>query len=872
MFHNKSIDQLLQEFQVNPTNGLNADQVKKNEDKYGLNKLPESKKQSWFIKLIGQFKEFLVLVLVVAAVISFLVGKITDAIVILVIVVANGIMGFIQERKAENAIEALKKFSVPFCKVWREGQVIQINAEALVPGDIVILEAGDKVPADARLLEVARLEVSESMLTGESHAVQKNIDTLHEENLALGDRLNMIYKDSIVVYGRGRAIVVATGEHTEMGKISQMLQGTVSSPTTLEKELSHVGKVLTLLAMISALGVFISMYFSTALDLEHAFLTAISIAIAVVPEGIPAVITTVLAIAVSRLAKNKATTRKMQAVETLGSINCILTDKTGTLTKNEMTVTELYTSEGHFTLSYEGQFFQDDKPIDPQQKETLKWLLTCAVLCNDAQKGIDGKFIGDPTEACLIEAAMKAGLDVKKLRAENERIFEIPFSSDTKRMVVVVKTPEGKHFAMIKGAAEVVHDALTEKNELVLRISEKLSSEGIRTLAFSFRELSEADLKKQNFEALTLQDHGYIGIIGAKDPLRPEIKQAVLLAKQAGIRTVMITGDHKLIAQSIGMELGLIKNEQGVMDGTQLEGKNVEEIKTLLNRINVFSRVSPEQKLKIVQAAQERGEIVAVTGDGVNDAPAIKRADIGIAMGISGTDVTKEVADIVLQDDNYSTIVTAIKNGRAIFNNFIKFLRYQISCNLSGVFIVFIITILGYSAPLMPIHILLLNLVSETGPSIALGLEPAEKDVMQKKPRPRTERLLNRRRWAGVIYEAFLMTISGVGAYFLALKFQPEALITATLTTAFLSRLFHSLNCRSEEHSIFSSALKRNRVLNLNIIVTLIFFMMLVYLPFFNSYVHTVPLTPLMLGISVLLAFIPMVGAELYKMMRFRQG
>jgi Ca2+-transporting ATPase len=859
-FYNFDTTEVISHFDSDLSLGLSSNEVASRLEQFGYNKLAEAKKINWFIQFISHFKDALVFILLAAAVVSFAVGKYTDSIVIVVIVFANAVMGFFQERKAENAIEALKKYSQSNAKVLRDGQVVQVLAEELVPGDIVVIDAGDKIPSDCRVLESFNLQVSESMLTGESNPIEKGTKKLDKDNLALGDRVNMLYKDSVVVFGRGTAIVVATGVKTEIGKISLLLNETTSSKTTLEIELSFVAKILTLFALISAAIVFVSIWL-TGNALDNAFFTAISIAIAVVPEGIPAVVTTVLAISVSKLAANKATARKMQAVETLGSINAILTDKTGTLTKNQMFVVNYYNAEKD--MNVESELSDEDMNLARNYYEEL---IQASVLCNDVKLS-NGSFLGDPTEICLVEAGIRFGLDYEAVRQEFLRVYEFPFSSDTKRMIVICKKDED-YYIYVKGAFEVVSKNALNLTKDYTEKSEQLSANGIRNLAFGFKKVTNLDLEMNGLEEFCMSDLNLLGLIGAKDPLREDVKDAVKLAQAAGIYTVMITGDHRLIAQSIALELGIITGPEQVMDGTTLGDREVSEIQKVLKNVRVFSRVSPEQKLRIVQATKANGDIVAVTGDGVNDAPAIKAADIGVAMGITGTDVTKEVADIVLQDDNYSTIITAIKQGRTIFNNFIKFLRYQISCNLSGVFIVFTVTILGYSVPLLPIHILLLNLVSETGPSIALGLEESEKDIMQRNPRKSTDRLLTKKRWIEIVFEACLLTISALIVYFYVNSYNPELVITATLTTAFVSRLFHSLNSRSETNSIFSKNLAVNKSLYYNIVGTFIFFMALIYIPVSREFISVEYLDMFTLTVCILASLIPVIGVELFKLAR----
>ncbi len=842
--------------------GLSLDEAKARIATYGHNALPESKPKPWYVKLAAHFNDFLMLVLMGAAVFSLAIGEIKDGIVILVIVIANACMGYVQEMKADNAVAALKKLSSSTAKVIRDGVPGLIDAKELVPGDIIILENGDKVPADARLLDAVYLKVSESSLTGESKASEKDATFTGAEDLPLGDRKNTIYKDTLVVFGRGTAVVTATGKHTEMGKIFSLLEKSETTTTSLARELKHVGKGLTVFAAITAAIIFLVLVASVHGDLKTAILTAISMAIAVVPEGIPAVVTTVLAISVARLASNNAIIRKMGAVETLGAATCILTDKTGTLTKNEMAVTDMHLP-GNIVAVSEKYFEINGTKIKPTDNAEAKWLLYCAILCNDAHITKDGSVMGDPTEACLITAAEKAGIDVTTARKDYPRIHEIPFSSVTKRMTVVVRAPSGEIHVITKGAAESVAPFMKSDIAAVQKIAEQLSANGIRNLTYASKTITTDSFSIDDESFLAEQE--YTGVIGCKDPLRPEVRDAVALASEAGIRTVMITGDHKLIAQNIGTELGIIRNSSEIIDGTELGRIAPEDLPEKFRTTNAFSRVSPEQKLQIVRAAQHNGETVIVTGDGVNDAPAIKMADIGVAMGITGTDVAKEAADVILEDDNYSTIVKAIQQGRGIFGNFIKFLKYQISCNLSGVLIVLPVSLATGTTPLVPVHILLLNLVSETGPSIALGLEKPEKNIMKQLPRKKSEKLLTRGRWGRIVFEAVLLAAAGIMAFVLTEQINPAAATSAVLATAFLSRLWHALSSRSEKLSVFSDKLQQNTSLYYTIIGTVAFLAISLYTPIGNNIIKTVPLSTELLGICAALSLAPLIVIELYK-------
>lgn len=863
MFHTLAPSDAIASLTSHEEQGLTKVEALQRLTTYGYNTLPEAKKKHWFLLLIRHFNDFLLLILVVSATISFFIGDVKDGVVILLIVVANGLMGYFQESKADNAIAALKKMTVAQAKVVRDGQMQVVATGELVPGDVIVLETGDSVPADARLLEAVQLKLSESALTGESKPIEKNIVALENAALSVGDRLNMVYKDTVVLYGRGRALVTSTGVATEMGKISQLLQQEERKVTALNAELNRLGKRLTIAAAVAAVLIFIIIVWLDRSQVQQAFLTAISLAIAVVPEGIPTIVTTVLAISVARLARKRAIVRKLAAIEILGSATCILTDKTGTLTKNEMMVSDVHLP-GRELRWQAGQFLEGKKVLLPQEEESLRWLVYCAVLCNDATQTVDHSIIGDPTEACLLTMAEGAGFEVEKIRREYVRVFELPFSSETKQMTVVVRNNQQQVFVLTKGACETVCLYLADANEAHRRPSEQLASQGIRSLVYSCKEVTNA-VPDFNYPEALLTDHRYLGTIGCKDPLRPEAKDAIALATAAGVRTIMITGDHKLIAQNIGLELGIIKEESQILTGVEWERFSEAKRVASLERVNVFARVTPEQKLQIVRAAMQRGETVVVTGDGVNDAPAIKAADIGVAMGISGTDVAKGAADLVLQDDNYATIVEAIKQGRGIFNNFRKFLAYQIACNASGVLIIFPLTLLTGTTPLLPVHLLLLNLISETGPCIALGLEKPERQIMQAQPRKREERLLTRSRWIRMSAEAIMLAAVGIAAYVIALRLNPSMAASAVVTTAFLSRLWHALSARSETLSVFSRSLQTNRGIYYAVVGTLVFLAASLYTNLGNSLTKTVALDTRLLLISVALSALPFVGMELYK-------
>ncbi|MEK7595619.1 MAG: cation-translocating P-type ATPase [Patescibacteria group bacterium] len=834
MYHTKSFEDTIKNLSSSPQ-GLTQTDAENRIKTFGYNELPEPIKEPLILKFLDQFKNLLVLLLISATVISFFLGERLDAIAILAIVIVNAILGFVQEFKAEKAIEALKRMSASYCKVIRGTEVSKIEARHLVPGDIILVEAGDKIPADARLIEAINLEVSEAVLTGESVPVKKITDLLENENLSLGDRKNILFKDTSVSYGRGKAIVVATGIQTEVGKISTLLTEEKVQETPLQKELGKVGKNLSFAALIIIVVIFGVEIFVDGEGIKEAFLTSVSLAVAAIPEGLPAVITVVLAIGVTRLAKKKAIIRKLPAVETLGATTHILTDKTGTLTQNRMMVTKILSGNTEFSVDGEGYApkgsFYDSSltKVNATEFIGLTKLLAHASLCNNAvlkqNEGGKWEIIGDITEGALLVCAEKAGIRAKELMAQKKRVFEIPFSSEDKFMMTAHENGDGIEL-VVKGAPEVVLSFCSMEQDKKQKIEEKIkdfAGSGLRNLGVTFKEVARKDFDNTDNKRTLLTGMIFEGLIAQKDPLRLEVKDAVKEAQAAGVTTIMVTGDHKLMAVSIAKELGMISSEDEAISGEEMVGMKEAQIDQLIKAKRVYARVSPEQKLILVKAYKRAGYIVTVTGDGVNDAPALKAGNIGVAMGIEGTDVAKEASSMILQNDNFATIVAAIKEGRIIFDNLIKFITYLISCNISEIMIIFVAAILRDPVPLLPIHLLWINFITDGFPALALGMEPGEKDIMQRKPRETKNGILNKERWLFMTLEGIFMGALAYIVFNITLRdFGLAEARTATFLTLSILQLIHAFNSRSENQSLLKVGITENKFLFLIVVFSII--------------------------------------------------
>lgn len=809
---------------------------------YGKNALDEGKKKTLLAKFFDQFKDFMILVLLVAAVISAVVGhEITDAIIILLVVIVNAVFGVIQEAKAEQAIEALKEMASPNARVRRDGHIVTVKSDELVPGDIVLLEAGDVVPADLRLVEAASLKIEEAALTGESVPVEKELIVLEDQETGIGDRINMAYMTSNVTYGRGVGVVVGTGMATEVGKIAGMLAQADETQTPLKANLNQLGKFLTWVILIIAAVMFAVGVFQGR-DAIEMLLTAISLAVAAIPEGLPAIVTIILALGTQKMAKRNAIVRKLPAVETLGSTDIICSDKTGTLTLNQMTVEGLYTND---------QLVPANESVS-EENMALK-VMTFA---NDTKLAQDGSLIGDPTETAMIQYAMDHDYPLQDKLTAEPRIAEVPFDSDRKLMSTIHRLADGRFLVATKGAPDVLIARCNEidlngevvpltasKRQEILTSNTQMAKQAWRVLAMAYR-IADQQPTEMTSEAIE-KDLIFAGLVGMIDPERKEAAEAVRVAKDAGIRPIMITGDHRDTAEAIAGRLGIIKpgDDSAVLTGAQLNELSDEEFAQKVTHYSVYARVSPEHKVRIVKAWQKAGKVVAMTGDGVNDAPALKAADIGIGMGITGTEVSKGASDMVLADDNFSTIVVAVEEGRKVFSNIQKTIQYLLSANLGEVLTLFIATMLAWDT-LLPVHLLWINLVTDTFPAIALGLEPAEKDVMKHAPRGRESNFFSGGVMSSVVYQGILEGALALFIYKMALLFPAPGhtgelmhadALTMTFATLGLIQLFHAFNVKSIHQSIFKVGLFKNKTFNWAILASAVLLAVTIVVPGFNS-------------------------------------
>lgn len=868
IWHSDPQEAVLQELQTDKATGLTAQAAEERLREHGPNLLREKKPKNFFQRFLDQMKSAMVIILLIAALVSIGLnvyhmvqgesGDWVEPIVIVAIVLLNALLGVIQESKAEAALQALKNMSAPSARVRRDGVLQKVSSQELVPGDIVEMEAGDLIPADCRLLEASAFKCDESALTGESLPVDKYADAAVQDIAPLGDRINMAYSGCIVSYGKATGVVVETGMHTEMGKIAAMLENEQQADTPLQERLEQLGKKLGFLALGICVVIFI-IGLIDKLNVLDMFMTSVSLAVAAIPEGLPAIVTIVLAIGVQRMVSQNAIVRRLPAVETLGCASVICSDKTGTLTQNRMTLRQAYAG-GHLV------------ELDDAPPEGALALVRLATLCTDGTVTVkDGRetAIGDPTETAIIRYALRHGMDKQELVIDHPRVGEIPFDSDRKLMTVV-HVIEGKTVVIVKGAPDVLLSRCTDVDEkAVLEANREMAEQALRVLAVGYKYIDEAPAVCEP-EAL---ENGltFAGLIGMIDPPRPEVREAIRTCKAAGIRTVMITGDHIVTAAAIARDLGILDDRHEAITGAQLSALSDEELARNIDRYRVYARVTPADKIRIVKAWQQAGEIVSMTGDGVNDAPALKAADIGCAMGITGTDVAKGAADIVLMDDNFTTIVSSVKRGRGIYDNIRKAVHFLLSCNLGEIVTVFLAMLLWRESPLMPIQLLWINLVTDSLPALALGMEPVEYDVMNRKPRGKNESIFAHGLGVNALWQGAMIGLLSLFAYWLGTRGLSGGNIPLGETMAFavlaFSQLIHAFNLRST-HSLFKVGLRSNWYMVGAFAASSLLMIAVLLIPVLQGVFELTAMTGAQWGICVLLALVPFAVMELYKGIR----
>ena len=867
--HSKKREEIISELETNPEKGLSSSQVAEKRERYGENKLKEKKKKTTLSRFLDQFKDVMIIILLIAAVISFAIvcvernwGELFEPALILIIVILNAVMGVMQESKAEKALDALKNMSAPHARVIRDGKEAVIDASMLVPGDIIKLEAGDFVPADARLLRSVSLKSEESALTGESVPSEKNADEEIDEKAPLGDRRNMVFSGCSITYGTATAVVTAIGMDTEMGKIAGLLEGEEDGQTPLQTKLAELGKYLGIMALV-ACGIIFVVGLLNNMNPLHLFMTAVSLAVSAIPEGLPAIVTIVLSIGVQRMVKKNALIRRLPAVETLGSASVICSDKTGTLTQNRMTLVKAY-ADGE----------NNSEQITKDNSDKIKTLLRYATLCCDGSVIFteDGEqHIGDPTETAIVLAAHKNGMPKEELNTAFPRLAEIPFDSDRKLMTTVNKI-DGKNIVIVKGAFDIMaRRCISGDIEKARDMTNAMSEDALRVLAIAYKEI---DTVPQNPTSEQLEnDLIFMGLVGMIDPPRPEAKEAVAVCRRAGIKPVMITGDHVVTASAIARELGILGEGDKAITGAELDAMSDEELDTQVENISVYARVSPENKIRIVKAWQRKGQVVSMTGDGVNDAPALKGADIGCAMGITGTDVAKGAADMTLTDDNFATIVDAVREGRGIYANIKKVVGFLLGTNIGEVFTVFIAMLLFHKTPLLSMQLLWINLVTDSLPAISLGMEAVESGIMEEKPKPKNEGIFAHGLGIQVVLQGLMFAALTLIGFWLGWRgLDTEEALMRGQTMAFmvlsLTQIVQAFNMRSQR-SLFKIGPFGNKKLNGAALLSLALVCLVLFVPGLNTVFGLVYLEAYMYLIGLGLILVPFVVMELAKLFGF---
>jgi Ca2+-transporting ATPase len=915
-WHTKTAEQALNLLETDQKSGLHPDEAVQRLLHYGTNELVEQPRPGFWQMLLAQFNNFVVIILIVAAVISFLIGlkeysesgeivEFVEAGAIVAIVILNAAIGVVQENKAEEALAALKRMAAPDARVLRGGHRLVVPSRMVVPGDIVFLDAGNHVPADVRILEAINLKIDEASLTGESVPVDKNTGQILDRNAPLGDRRNMAYMGTTVTYGRGRGVVVFTGMQTQIGHIADLIQSYEEEPTPLQLRLDQLGRLLGW-AALAICGIVFAVGLLRQVPFMEMFLIAVSLAIAAVPEGLPAIVTINLALGMREMIRRHALIRRLPAVETLGSASTICSDKTGTLTQNEMMVTQLAFGDTKLQLSGKGyrplgSFHLNGDKVDIEEFPQAASLLRAAMLCSDAQLEEDGeasdakeyRMVGDPTEGALVVAAAKAGLWREEQESLFPRVAEVPFDSTRKRMTTVHGVMNGlqlagkgqqdsvlgsQYVAIVKGAPDVVLDYSTHvldgdrvrplddcQRKAILAYNKEMAAQALRVLGMAYRPLENIpdDPTPESLE----RDLVFIGLAGMIDPARPEVASAIDVARKAGIRTLMITGDYPDTARAIANEIGLMRSDGRLMTGAELDNMHDAMLRERIEEIDVFARVSPEHKVRIVEALKDREQVVAMTGDGVNDAPALKRANIGVAMGVTGTDVSKETADMVLTDDNYVSIVAAVEQGRIIYSNIRKFVYYLLSCNLAEIMIIFIASLLNWwPTPLTAIQLLWLNLLTDGAPALALGLEKGDPDIMDRAPRPAREPIVNREMQIGMVVQTVFITAVVLIAYQIGLAWGDGILAqTMAFVTLSTSELLRAYTSRSERNSLLSIGVFTNRYMQYAVATSLVLLLLVVYLPILRPIFNTTALGLQEWGVMLPLILVPSIAAEINK-------